>query len=322
MSSDITAINSYAGAESPPIRYHIDEGSIRLFSASLMDARVQCRNDADLLVAAPTFFGGATGLVDVRAGDPRTMFALDLPLPRGWPTVATGDEFEFHRPVTAGMVLLSVERFVGAREKQGRAGRLIFYTFRKAFTTPDGEPVLIRTLHCAALEPAASGQATRPPSPVERRHEGRLLPALAVGPVTVRYLAMFATATAEYVDIHYDADHARSAGLPGPIIQGLYKTALMARMLAEWTGDGSMIRALNVQHRGMDLAGSVLTVGGTVHTATPAAGSAVVECDIWVRNADGIETSYGSARLARTAVTERLMRDLPIGHHNKEQLTA
>lgn len=322
MSADITAINSYAGSESPPIRYHIDEGSIRLFSASLMDARLPHRKGADLLVAPPTFFGGATGLVDVRAGDPQTMFARDLPLPRGWPTVATGDEFEFHRPVTAGTALLSTERFVGTRETQGRAGRLIFYTFTKAFATTDGEPVLTRTLHCAALEPAASGRATRPRPPVDRRPGGRLLPVLTVGPVTVRYLAMFATATAEYVDIHYDADFARSVGLPGPIVQGLYKTALMGRMLAEWTGDGSLIRALNVQHRGMDLAGSVLTVGGSIHDAAAAENSADVECDVWVRNADGVETSYGTARVARTELTERLMRDLPIGRHDKEQHTA
>jgi len=322
MNTLITPILKLAGHESAPIRYQIDAGSMRLFSASLMDPRAEAGRTSGSPAAPLTFFGGATGLLDIPAGDPRTMFALDLPLPRGWPTVATGDEFQFHRPVTSGMLLLASERFINAYEKQGRAGRLIFYSFRKTFATPDGIPVLTRTLHCAAMEPQSRELAPRPAATSYRRTCGPQLPPLQVGPVTIRYLAMFATATAEYVDIHYDADFARSAGLPGPIIQGLYKTAVVGRMLTEWTGDASLVRSLNLQHRGMDLAGSVLTAGGSIHTTAAADGAADVECDVWVRNADGEDTSYGTARLARTALTEGLMRDLPISYESKEQRTA
>ena len=85
--------------------------------------------------------------------------------------------------------------------------------------------------------------------------EGLELPALTKGPVRVRHLAMFAAATSEFADIHYDRDYAQSMGLPDIIIQGFYKTATIAQMLKDWVGDGSALRRLTVQHRGMDVAG-------------------------------------------------------------------
>ncbi len=295
---DIAALREYVGRESPPIRYAIDAGSIRFFSASLLDADAATQEPA---AAPPTFFGSAIGLGGVAAGDPRTMFGLSLPLPPGWPTVATGDEFDFYRVVETGMVLICHERFIDVREKQGRSGRLIFYTSEKRFTTEDGAPVLRRLLRCAAREPGRGRAPAMPPAedPLSQRRDGAPLPELTVGPVAVRYLAMFATATAEYVDFHYDADYARNVGLPGPIIQGLYKTALIASMLARWSGDASLVHHLNVQHRGMDLAGSMLTAGGAIRSPAATLSRTDVECDVWVRNQDGIITTRGTGRVAR-----------------------
>ncbi len=255
------------------------------------------RGDCSSLVAPATFFGSATGLRGIPAGDARTMFALELPLPPGWANLATGDEFEFYRPVTAGMTLLARERFLNAYEKQGRSGRLIFYAIEKVFATPDGEPVMRRVLHCAAREPLPARRPDASPTPAPAGN-GPALPQLVVGPITVRYLAMFATATAEYVDIHYDADHARSLGLPGPIIQGLYKTALVARMLKDWRDDVTIL-SIDVRHRGMDVAGSVLTVGGSIGAGDASArhGEGII-CDVWVRNQDNVITTAGSARMS------------------------
>ncbi len=108
---------------------------------------------------------------------------------------------------------------------------------------------------------------------------------------------MFATATAEFVDIHYDADYARALGLPAPIIQGLYKTALAARMLKDWTGDATAIRRLSVQHRRMDLAGSTLTAGGAIISPMPQSLPADVTCRIWVHNEHGAVTTQGTAEV-------------------------
>lgn len=310
MNTDMAALQERLGTEAPPIQYVIDDGSIKYFADSIMDPDPRYRSprrgrdgEPHGMVAPPTFFGGATGLRGVPAGHPDTMSALHLPFPSGWLTIATGDEFEFFQPVLSGMTLVSRERFVDVREKLGRSGRLIFYTIEKLFSTPAGEPVVRRVLYCAAREPnPVAGKELRDSQVTVAPDVS--IPGLTVGPVTVRHLAMFATATAEFVDIHYDADFARSVGLPGPIIQGLYKTALVARMLKDWSGDGSLIRSLKVEHRRMDLAGTVLTVGGSAMENTPTA-SRDMECSIWVRNQDGLVTTSGSARIARSGFSAR-----------------
>jgi hydroxyacyl-ACP dehydratase HTD2-like protein with hotdog domain len=302
---EIATLREALGAQAVPIRYEIDEGSIKYFADSIMDPDLRYRPEktanGEPLRAPLTFFGSAVGLRDVAAGDSKTMSALELPLPDGWAQLATGDEFEFHQPVVAGMALVCRERFLDVYEKHGRSGRLVFYTIEKVFTTTGGEPVVRRVLHCVAREPVPPAQAPRPAAyKPDLAPQGSELPSLVVGPVTVRYLAMFATATAEYVDIHYDADHARSLGLPGPIIQGLYKTALIARMLKDWTGDEALVRSLSVQHRGMDLAGSVLTVCGTAGSLTGDGTNRHRVCQVRVQNQHGVATTYGTALVAQS----------------------
>lgn len=302
MTATLERLRDRIGQQTPPMRYVIDAGSIRYFADAIMDPDPRYRPDGTRgegppapLLAPATFFGSATGLRDVPAGDARAMSALNLPLPQGWPTLATGDEFEFVHPVRAGMTLIAREQLVDAYEKLGRSGRLLFYTIEKSFTTSEGEPVLQRMLHCAAREPLPVPATTKPLVTMQEAVDHTTLPLLVIGPITVRYLAMFATATAEFVDIHYDADYARSVGLPGPIIQGLYKTALIARMLKDWAGDGAAIRNLNVRHTGMDLAGSTLNVGGSFAAGSP---DENITCDVWVRNQDDVVTTCGSARMS------------------------
>ena len=314
MSEELGALRRCIGQESAPIMYVVDPGSVKYFADSIMDPDPLYRDDEYArgtkhggIVAPPTFFGGAIGLRGISAGDPRTMFGLALPLPAGWLTVATGDEFDFLAPVRPGMTLACRERFVDAYEKQGRSGRLLFYTFEKAFTNAEGELLLRRKICCAALEPAPALPCTRGAvagrATVESTGSMR---EYTVGPVTVRYLAMFATATAEFVDIHYDADYARSVGLPGPIIQGLYKTAIIGQMLKDYAGDGTAVKQLTVQHRGMDVAGSVLTAGGRVVSEQYSRTVRDTECEVWVRNQDGAVTTLGTARVESLASGNRM----------------
>jgi len=315
MTSALVRLKDRIGQQAPPISYVIDDGSIGYFADAIMDPDPSYRRDEapvsatpPPLTAPPGFFGGATGLRGMPAGDDRTMSALDLPLPPGWPTLATGDEFEFHQPVRAGMTLIAQERLLDAYEKHGRSGRLLFYTIEKRFSTAAGSLVLRRLLYCAAREPLPMPRNERAKDTVREISGHAALPGIVVGPITVRYLAMFATATAEFVDIHYDADYARAAGLPGPIIQGLYKTALIGRMLKDWTGDGTVIRNLNVRHRGMDLAGTTLTVGGSYQALAPAKPNEAVLCQVWVRNQQGLITTSGSAHVAAQCAMGRAGR--------------
>lgn len=308
MSDELAALRRYRGVQASPIRYHIDAGSVKYFADSLMDPDAAFSreaaagpDDGDEPVVPPTFFGSATGLLGIPAGDNRTMFNLSLPLPDGWTAIASGDEFEFLAPVRTGMTLVCREQFDDAYEKQGRTGRLIFFTVVKSFSTDGGATLLRRKLHCVARPPQPAIASAGTAAPATETAPNSQLPTVSMGPVTIRYLAMFATATAEYVDIHYDADYARSLGLPGAIVQGLYKTALAARMLKDWTGDATALRRLSVQHRRMDLAGSTLTAGGAIISAMPQSLPANVTCRIWVHNQHGSIATQGTAEVVLPA---------------------
>ena len=79
---------------------------------------------------------------------------------------------------------------------------------------------------------------------------GQELPEVRVTPdryLTVRY----AGASGDFNPIHIDEEFARSVGLPGRILHGLWTMAQVARAQTEATGDPASLRSLSVQFRGM-----------------------------------------------------------------------
>jgi len=79
---------------------------------------------------------------------------------------------------------------------------------------------------------------------------GEQLPDLTVTPdryLTVRY----AGASGDFNPIHIDEEFARSVGLPGRILHGLWTMAQVARAQTEAAGGPERLRRLSVQFRGM-----------------------------------------------------------------------
>ena len=103
---------------------------------------------------------------------------------------------------------------------------------------------------------------------------GAEIPALTVTPdryLTVRY----AGASGDFNPIHIDEEFARSVGLPGRILHGLWTMAQVARTATDAGGGPQALKRLAVQFRGMGVPEQELTVTGTV--ATIDAGVAVIE---------------------------------------------
>ena len=104
--------------------------------------------------------------------------------------------------------------------------------------------------------------------------EGDALPELTITPdryVTVRY----AGASGDFNPIHIDEEFARSVGLPGRILHGLWTMAQVARAVTESAGDPAALKRLEVQFRGMALPEHEITVTSTVKEVR-ADGTAVV----------------------------------------------
>ncbi|MEE8518254.1 MAG: MaoC/PaaZ C-terminal domain-containing protein [Dehalococcoidia bacterium] len=118
------------------------------------------------------------------------------------------------------------------------------------------------------------------------------LPPLVKRPTT-RQLAMYAGASGDFYEIHYDKEFAQSEGLPGVILHGALKNAFLAQLMTDWIGPAGELRSLSVRYRDMDVPGDTLTCKGRVLEKDDAAGTA--RCEIWLENGDGTKTTTGEA---------------------------
>ena len=88
----------------------------------------------------------------------------------------------------------------------------------------------------------------------------------------------YAGASGDYNPIHIDEDFAKSVGLPGRILHGLYSMAQVARAAsAAGGGRPEALKRLSVQFRGMGLPEQEIVVTGTVREVRD--GVAVVETE-------------------------------------------
>lgn len=127
--------------------------------------------------------------------------------------------------------------------------------------------------------------------------EGSEIPALVKNPTT-RQLVQYAGASGDFYEIHYDRDFAESTGLPGVIIHGALKNAFLGQLVTDWAGPSGMVKRLTCQYRGMDVPGEPITARGTVSRVYQENGENLVECQIWLENPRGENTTPGSATVA------------------------
>jgi len=106
--------------------------------------------------------------------------------------------------------------------------------------------------------------------------------------LTVRY----AGASGDYNPIHIDEEFARSVGLPGRILHGLYSMAQVARAATLAAGgDPARLKRLSVQFRGMGVPEQEIVVTGTVREAGE-------------RTLLDLEAAQGENRIVRNAEAE------------------
>jgi acyl dehydratase len=93
-----------------------------------------------------------------------------------------------------------------------------------------------------------------------------------------RYLTYrYAGASGDFNPIHLDDEFARSVGLPGRILHGLWTMALVARAQTEAGGGPETLRSLEVQFRGMGLPEREITITSTLREQRD--GEFEIRCD-------------------------------------------
>jgi len=117
------------------------------------------------------------------------------------------------------------------------------------------------------------------------------IPELRVTPD--RYLTnRYAGASGDFNPIHIDEEFARSVGLPGRILHGLWTMAQVARAQTEAAGGPEKLRRLSVQFRGMGVPEQEVVVTSTVRDVRD--GVATVDA----------EARQGDTRIVRRGVAE------------------
>jgi acyl dehydratase len=70
----------------------------------------------------------------------------------------------------------------------------------------------------------------------------------------------YAGASGDFNPIHLDEEFARSVGLPGKILHGLWTMAQVARAQTDAVGDPTALKSLSVQFRGLGALETEITV--------------------------------------------------------------
>ena len=117
-------------------------------------------------------------------------------------------------------------------------------------------------------------------------------------PMSSQRLVIWAAASGDFYQIHYDDGFAKNNNLPDIIVHGALKGMLVGRLLDEWTGDAGRIVNWNVSYRGMDAARQDLRIWGKVTKKYDEGGEGRVDLNVGVTQPDGTETTPGSATVA------------------------
>lgn len=112
---------------------------------------------------------------------------------------------------------------------------------------------------------------------------------------TPRQLVMWAAASGDFYEIHYDVDRARAAGLPGLVVHGALKNAFLGQLLHDWVAPGGRIVRYGCSYRGMDYPNEDLRCRGTVTEVTEDDEEHQIKLDIWLENERGEITTPGTA---------------------------
>ena len=138
---------------------------------------------------------------------------------------------------------------------------------------------------------------------------GDELPPVVKGPITTTHLVRWAAANGNYARIHWDLPFAQlRQGLSNVVVNGSLKNQYLGELLVRFAGEEGWFKQYQVQHRGMDYPGDVLTAHGAVTGKREVGGFGYVECQVGLRNNRGELTVSGQA----TVVLPKRGQSLPL----------
>ncbi len=127
--------------------------------------------------------------------------------------------------------------------------------------------------------------------------EGGSIPELAKN-CSTQQLVIWAGASGDFYQIHYDHHFAENTGLDNIIVHGALKNAFLGQLLHDFVAPGGTVKEFGCQYRGMDFPNQDITCKGVVTKTYVEGDQHLVELDIWTENPDGRKTTPGTATVA------------------------
>ncbi len=316
-------LRAAVGVESAPCEVEIERSAIGKYAAAIQDpnpiyfdAAFAKRTPHGAIIAPPTFLCA----LELDSAE------LDIPIPATHTEQLNGGvEYIYERPIRVHEVLIATRRLAAVSEADGRLGRMLFLNNEIAFHDSDGKLVAqqistgIRYPRPKEDQRQKQAAAAAPPAPADDRDvagpqqidveqrlrpryfedvvAGEQLPPLPKKPL-LRHLVMYAGASGNFLEYHYDPEVARALGMPGLILHGNLKVAYLGQIVTDWIGAHGTVLKLVAQLRGMDRLGDVCLVQGKVTRVFRQDGRGLAELELWGEAPGGRKTMTGSAVLA------------------------
>jgi acyl dehydratase len=268
---------------------------------------------------------------------------FEVPLPFNSYGLNGGSDWQFLRPAYVGACVTRQFRIRDIFEKQGRSGPLVFVIRQETLTDQENREISVAdrvSIHRAlpeedhlgvgndsasALETSLQEVPVSPPAPdvvlakpqtepAQQRYfedvsVGDELPPVVKGPITTTHLVRWAAANGNYARIHWDLPFAQlRQGLINVVVNGSLKNQYLGELLVRFAGEEGWFKRYQVQHRGMDYPGDVLTAHGAVSGKREVDGFGYVDCQVGLRNSRGELTVSGQA----TVVLPKRGQSLPL----------
>lgn len=119
--------------------------------------------------------------------------------------------------------------------------------------------------------------------------------AMTFGPVQRHHLVEWCAAENDYYPLHYDDGYAAAMGFDRPLIQGTYKFAAIAQVLAARFGSTAQLRSLEIRYLRADLVGTALRVRIDIKQRRPVDGGERISLGFRLAGDDDTETATGAA---------------------------
>jgi hypothetical protein len=129
---------------------------------------------------------------------------------------------------------------------------------------------------------------------------------------TSAMLVRWAGASGDFNPLHYDKTFAESVGIGQPIVHGALKRQWLVQLMTDWIGDRGWLKKFSCQYRAMDIPramrtmvdpvdGETWTCKGKVTKKYVENDEHLVDCDIWIENGKGENTTPGKATVVLPA---------------------